>query len=68
MNGFDYQICQKCGYPLSQDALNRMQDDDAKKIKDMMDEKLLLKTFNNFIDKVMEKLWKASSSSKRNCI
>jgi site-specific recombinase XerD len=30
VNGFDYQVCKKCGYPLSQDALNRIKEDDAK--------------------------------------
>ena len=35
INGYDYQICQKCGYPLSQEAWNRIKDDEEKRYKDL---------------------------------
>ena len=35
INGYDYPICQSCGYPLSQEALNRIKDDEEKRYKDL---------------------------------
>ena len=40
INGYDYPICQNCGYPLSQEALNRIKDDEEVRYK-LMEEKMM---------------------------
>ena len=35
INGFDYQVCQKCSYPLNQTALDRIKEDEEKRYKDL---------------------------------
>jgi hypothetical protein len=40
INGYDYPLCSDCGYPLSQEALNRIKDDEEIRYK-LMEEKMM---------------------------
>ena len=52
MNGFDYQVCHSCGYPLSQEALSRIKEEEDRKFNDM-NNKYALMSFQREIDNVI---------------
>lgn len=62
INGYDVKICTKCGYPLSQEALYEIKQEEERKINEQIqllkNENLILKfkdVIENYIEKVLDK-------------